>query len=322
VIFAQRFGSALNLNLHFHALLLDGAFVSSRSRCAPRFRPAAPLTDRDVADLVHALHRRITRYLQRKGHLPREHDAADDSAQTEPDEPLFAAIEAASIQGRSALAPDSQPPIARLGRSTHQRRPALPGSLCCDHEGFSLHAKVLIPAGEPERLEHLCRYIARPPIATGRLSISKSGRVVYGLRRHWRDGTSAVSFDPLTFIERLAALVPRPRAHQLTYHGVLAPAAAWRDLVVPAQPKRRGAPSPDSASPSERQGQHRLTWAELLKRVFAIDVLVCPHCGAKRKPIALITQPEVIRKILSHLGLPTEPPRLTPARSTPELEFA
>ncbi|MBM4113849.1 MAG: hypothetical protein FJ253_10870, partial [Phycisphaerae bacterium] len=41
----------------------------------------------------------------------------------------------------------------------------------------------------------------------------------------------AVSFDPLTFIERLAALVPPPRAHQLTYHGVLAPASAWRDLV-------------------------------------------------------------------------------------------
>ncbi|MBM3987040.1 MAG: hypothetical protein FJ294_03665 [Planctomycetes bacterium] len=51
-------------------------------------------------------------------------------------------------------------------------------------------------------------------------------RVVYRLKRHRREGTSAVSFDPLTFIERLAALVPPPRAHQLTYHGVLAPAPA------------------------------------------------------------------------------------------------
>ncbi|NOT31848.1 MAG: hypothetical protein HOP15_15490, partial [Planctomycetes bacterium] len=54
-----------------------------------------------------------------------------------------------------------------------------------------------------------------------------------GLRRHWKDGTSAVAFDPLDFIARLAALVPRPRAHLLTYHGVLAPAAEWRDWIVP-----------------------------------------------------------------------------------------
>ncbi|MCC7013024.1 MAG: transposase [Planctomycetes bacterium] len=88
---------------------------------------------------------------------------------------------------------------------------------------------MLVPAGELERLEHLCRYVTRPPIATQRLVLSPDGRVVYGLKRHWRDGTSAVSFDPLTFIERLAALVPHPRAHQLTYHGVLSPASAWRD---------------------------------------------------------------------------------------------
>ena len=50
------------------------------------------------------------------------------------------------------------------------------------------------------RLEHLCRYVARSAIATERLSLARDGRVIYGLRRHWRDGTSAVSFDPLTFI--------------------------------------------------------------------------------------------------------------------------
>jgi len=99
---------------------------------------------------------------------------------------------------------------------------------------------VLVPAGELEQLEHLCRYVTRPPIATQRLALAPEGRVIYGLKRHWRDGTSAVSFDPLTFIERLAALVPHPRAHQLTYHGVLAPASAWRDLVVP---KRAPAPA-------------------------------------------------------------------------------
>lgn len=66
----------------------------------------------------------------------------------------------------------------------------------------------------------------------------------------------------------------------------------------------------------------RATWAELLQRVFAIDVLTCPHCGGKRKLIALITEGLVVRKILAHLSLPTEPPALAPARAPPEPEFA
>ncbi len=69
-------------------------------------------------------------------------------------------------------------------------------------------------AGELEQLEFLCRDIARPPIATQRRALAFNARVVYRLKRHWRDGTSAVSFDQITFIERLAALVPPPRAHQ------------------------------------------------------------------------------------------------------------
>ena len=139
---------------------------------------------------------------------------------------LLEQICAASVQGHGALFPESPPPMARLGRSRAARAPALKGSLCCDDEGFSLHAQVCVPAGQRERPEHLCRYVARPAIASERLALSPDGRVIYGLRRHWRDGTSAVSFDPLTSIERLAALVPRPRAHQHTYYGVLAPAGS------------------------------------------------------------------------------------------------
>ena len=66
----------------------------------------------------------------------------------------------------------------------------------------------------------------------------------------------------------------------------------------------------------------RATWAELLKRVFEIDVLTCTYCGGKRKLIALLTDGAVVRSILEHLGLPSEAPTLAPARSPPGLEFA
>ncbi len=215
-------------------------------------------------------------------------------------------------------------------RSSPRAAETLPGSLCADLDGFSLHAKVLVPAGELERLEHLCLYVTRPPIATQRLALAPDGRVIYGLKRHWRHGTSAVSFDPLTFLDRLAALVPPPRAHQLTYHSVLAPASAWRDLLVPKPPPTPNASSPGALAPnsltapstSARSHSRRSTWAELLRRVFAVDVFTCPHSGGPRRLIAQLTDPVVVRKILAHLGHPTEPPRPAPARSPELLDFA
>ena len=59
-----------------------------------------------------------------------------------------------------------------------------------------------------------------------------------------------------------------------------------------------------------------------MQRTFGIDVLRCPHCGSKRRVVALIQDPLVVRKILVHLGLDGEPTELAPARSPPELELA
>lgn len=129
-------------------------------------------------------------------------------------------------------------------------------------------------------------------------------------------------FNPLDFIARLAALVPRPRTHLLTYHGVLAPPTERRDWIEPAQPRSTGGAASQSFAARAMRPKPRATWAELLKRVFEIDVLNCPFCGGKHKLIALITDGAVVRRILEHLGLPPTAPTLAPARSPPELEFA
>jgi hypothetical protein len=59
------------------------------------------------------------------------------------------------------------------------------------------------------------------------------GNVVYGFRRPFRDGSTHVVLNPLSFLSRLAALVPPPRMHMVTYHGVLAPSARRRVEIVP-----------------------------------------------------------------------------------------
>ena len=57
------------------------------------------------------------------------------------------------------------------------------------------------------RLERLARYVCRPPIAKDRLSLTKSGYVVYKFKKPWRNGREAVVMDPLTFLSRLADAV-------------------------------------------------------------------------------------------------------------------
>jgi len=97
--------------------------------------------------------------------------------------------------------------------------------------GVSLHANVAVPARDRKRLERLCRYVARPPVSTARLIAQSDGRLRYALKRRWRDGTTHVVFEPSELLERLVALIPPPRAHQVRYHGVLAPAAADRAAI-------------------------------------------------------------------------------------------
>jgi hypothetical protein len=174
--------------------------------------------------------------------------------------------------------------------------------------------------------------LTRPPLSNKRLSLTPDGRVVHELRAPFRDGTTHFIFEPLAFIERLAALVlgrslptPPPRLHQLTYHGVLAPAASWRSDIVlgrslpttPAPVRRRHS----SCAGGGALSLHRYSFADLMKRVFRLDVLKCARCGSERRWIAAITSGETIAKILDHLELPSVMTEPAPPRAPPQLEL-
>ena len=96
-------------------------------------------------------------------------------------------------------------------------------TLCADSNGFSLHAAVHCGADDRQALEQLCRYITRPALANERVQTNAAGQVVLKLKTPWRDGTTHLVMSPLEFMQRLAALVPRPRLHLIRFHGVLAP---------------------------------------------------------------------------------------------------
>jgi hypothetical protein len=154
---------------------------------------------------------------------------------------------------------------------------------------------------------------------------------------------------PLELLEKLAVLVPRPRVNLLLYHGVLAPHARWRAPTVrTARPPTEAAPaSPDAATaPVSRSStaaaetprvrvsgatcrdttsdtaaapppRRYWAWADLLRRIFAIDALACAQCGGRLRLIATIEEPAVVDRILRHLGLPTDLPDLLPPRPPP-----
>jgi len=150
--------------------------------------------------------------------------------------------------------------------------------------GFSLHAGVAARANERDKLERLCRYIARPAVSTQRLSMTRNGQVRYELKTPYANGTTHVIFEPLDFmfrtngmswahgcagatVSRLVALVPKPRVHLTRFHRVFAPNSKYRTMVTPAKRGKgiRGKTArqqPDQ-TPAERHAS--MTWAQRLK---------------------------------------------------------
>lgn len=340
--------SPLNLNVHFHTLMIDGAVTADG-----RVHEAAPPTDEEVARVLAQVRRRILRLLDRRGLLVEDEAATVDPVAEE--SAALAGLASASVQGRIALGRRSGRQVLRLGNDPDALFVVSSGPRQAHVEGFDLHANLAVRAGDHTRLEHLCRYLLRPPVPEGRLDRLADGRIALALGRTWSDGTTHFVFEPLELLERLAVLVPRPRINMVLYHGVLAGHAARRRVAVgeargtepPGVPEAdtcrsmavgaeaempsaaptggqaatAASPSggPVQAAPADERVARRphWRWADLMRRTFDVDVLACRRCAGRMRLLATIENPAVVRKILEHLGLPTEITRPLPARAPP-----
>jgi len=319
VTLIQRFGSALNANVHLHMLFLDGVYVEHHGKAHFR-RVSAPFkTELEV--LVRQISERVGRHLERRGLLERDLESSWLTLDSTDEDDGMNALLGHSITYRVAVGP-------RAGQKafTLQTLPPLPER--ADDEpphvakanGFSLHAGVAAEAWERDKLERLCRYITRPPVAEKRLSLAPDGRIRYELKSAWRDGTTAILLEPMDFMARLAALVPRPRVNLTRYHGLFAPAHSLRGQVTPARRGKGGRPKPPpDADDQPAHPRRSMTWAQRLRRVFNIDIETCEACGGPVKVIAAIEDPGVITRILSHLEEREAQESRPPARGPPSL---
>jgi len=287
----QRFGSALNLNIHLHCLVLDGVFVKGHQDGSATFYPLpAPTTEQIEALLVYAVSR-MERWLKRQGFDQPQEEISDEDA--------FAALASASIAGRVALGIRAGKRVRRV-RRLGGREVRLPPH-CAQVGGFNLHAGVVIGAHNREGLERLCRYVARPPLSSKRMYIQPNGQILIRLKRAWMDGTQHLEFSPIELLEKLAALVPPPRVNQILYHGVLAPRAKWRQEIVP-KPSELEAFKPLRKCATHTPRRRHTLWAELLWHSFGVDGWACFQCGEHMSLRAVVIHPPATTKVLQGLG--------------------
>jgi hypothetical protein len=274
VTLIQRFGGALNLNIHFHMLFLDGVYIGGSNGHPMRFRQTKVPNKDELTRLTHTIAHRVGRYLERQGLMERDTGnvyLTPEAVNASDDDPSSQLL-GSSITYRIALGPQQGRKVFTLQTLPDLESDNPFSSSVGEVAGFSLHAGVATKANERAKLERLCRYITRPALSTKRLSLTRNGQVRYALKTPWRNGTTHVIFEPLDFISRLVSLVPKPRVNLTRFHGVFAPNSKYRALITPA--KRGKGKTSRSLDGDTTPAEHRaaMTWAQRLKRVFDIDV--------------------------------------------------
>lgn len=190
-----------------------------------------------------------------------------------------------------------------------------------ENGGFSLNASVRIHAYDREGLERLIRYCARPVFASERLSFAGNGKLLYLLSKPSIKGETFLHLDPLELIDKLAALIPSRRKHQRFYHGVLASHSKWRKKIIALAGKTIDTTITPVICKEEEKPPCNSKWAILIARIYEVFPLICTRCGGEMRIIAFITDTITIKRLLSHIGEPTEPPPISPARDPPEWAF-
>ena len=163
----------------------------------------------------------------------------------------------------------------------------------------------------PERPRAIVPLLRRPIYAAERLSWQGEGRCLcYQLPKPLPNGQTQLHLKPEEFLDRLAMLLPRPREHRHSYHGVLAANARLRKEVVARAglpinepPKVTRGDGDTQSQPSDEQGKAKDTdgqkgfggfkdvvscWAMLLARIYDVFPLVCAQCGGSMRVLSFL----------------------------------
>jgi len=194
----------------------------------------------------------------------------------------------------------------RLSQSGHE------SLLAWAHPGFSVHGKQRVDASDGDALERLGRYVTRPALATGAVTLREDGRVEVATPPDPKTGAKDIVLDVLDFVHAVVTQIPDARKHLVRYYGAYAHKVRRRARAAAASPPAEtvGAPTSDAApavlepvvraEPGSPEARRRSAWARVLRKVFEVDPLLCPKCGTPMKVVAWVTDPVVIERIRTH----------------------
>ena len=159
VTLIQRFGSALNLNIHFHMILLDGVYTGGSNGLPIWFRQVKAPNRAELTRLTHTIAQRVGRYLERQGLVERDVGnifLTQEAVHASDDDPTNQLL-GSSVAYRIAVGPQQGRKVFTLQTLPDIESDNLGINNVGEVAGFSLHAGVATKAIEREKLGRLCR---------------------------------------------------------------------------------------------------------------------------------------------------------------------
>jgi len=177
--------------------------------------------------------------------------------------------------------------------------PPLAGQmLAWRHSGFSVHNQVRVAAGDAEGRKSLAGYMLRAPFSLEKTTYDAArGTVIYRSKLHATLKRNFQVMPGVAWLELLCKHVPDRHEHMVRYYG------RYSSRTRGAERERPEIEEPDAESASQARQAAKAAWAKLIRKVYEVDPLLCPQCGAQMRVIALIEDSAVIERILSWLGL-------------------
>jgi len=161
------------------------------------------------------------------------------------------------------------------------------------HTGFHVHSQVrALNKAEAERVG---KYAIRPILSLRRLSLDEAqGQVIYQYGKH---STELERMHYLEFIARVTSHIPDKGQVMIRYYGLYSNAHRGK------MRKEGNDPSHPPIIEDEASFKPSRGWAEMIKKVYEVDPLLCPKCRGQMHIISFIDDHKVIDKIISHLKL-------------------
>ena len=210
VAVTQLAGGAMNLNPHFHLLVLDGVYSKGPNGMNVIFAPTRAPSATELGHLAERVHSRVLGWMGRRGMLHKHADDGQGAQCPEPD-PIDACAQLSLQMGKlghvdsSGSAHEPDPDEVRFAK----RRG---GPWTGEHEGFSIHAGTMVHQGDAAARERLCRYVLRPALSLSRFSWTNDGRVAYQVKYPRSPSHTRLLLEPVQLLARIASLIPPPSA--------------------------------------------------------------------------------------------------------------